>query len=135
MPGVATSLGVAIWNYDIALAWSWRLIPAVLLTSLMTTSVGFGMAHAIENPVVINFISNMIIFFVLLFSPIVIPIAQFPDWLASVHRVLPFHHMAVVIRDALSTGLVTDVATSYVVLGLWTAAGWAATAWVVGRRR
>lgn len=48
-----------------------------------------------------------------------IPIAQFPDWLASVHRVLPFHHMAVVIRDALSTGIVTDVATSYVMLGLW----------------
>ena len=135
VPGVATSLGVAVWNYDIDLTWSWTLIPAVLLTSLMTTSVGFGMAHAIENPVVINFIANMIIFFVLLFSPIVIPIEQFPDWLASVHRVLPFYHMAVVIRDGLSDGLVSNVSTSYVVLGLWTAIGWAATAWVVGRRR
>lgn len=134
IPGVAASLGVGVWNYGIDLHVSWSVIPAVLLTSLMATSVGFGMAHAVENPMVINFITNMIIFFVLLFSPIVIPIAQFPDWLASLHRILPFHHMAVVIRAALSDGLVTDVTTSYIVLTLWTAAGWAATAWVIGRR-
>lgn len=134
IPGVAASLGVGVWNYGIDLQLSWALIPAVLLTSLMSTSVGFGMAHAIENPVVVNFVTNMIIFFVLLFSPIVIPITQFPDWLAALHRVLPFYHMAVVIRDSLSSGLVTDVATSYVALTLWTVAGWTATAWVIGRR-
>lgn len=134
IPGLAASLGVGVWNYGVDLRLSWALIPAVLLTSLMATSVGFGMAHAIENPVVVNFVTNMIIFFVLLFSPIVIPIAQFPDWLAGVHRVLPFYHMAVVIRAALSDGLVTDVTTSYVVLALWTVAGWTATAWVIGRR-
>lgn len=135
LPGMAAALGVGVWRYGIDLSVSWMVLPAVLLTSLMATSVGFGMAHAIANPMVINFVTNMIVFFVLLFSPIVVPIAQFPDWLASVHRVLPFHHMAVVIRDALSDGLVTDVATSYLVLTLWTVTGWTATAWVVGRRR
>jgi ABC-type polysaccharide/polyol phosphate export permease len=101
----------------------------------MATSVGFGVAHGVENPMVINFITSMIIFFVLLFSPIVVPITQFPDWLASAHRVLPFYHMSVVIRDGLSNGMVTDVAVSCGVLGLWTLGGWTATAWVVGRRR
>lgn len=134
LPGVATSIGVAVWHYGIALNPSPMVIPALLLTSLMATSVGFGMAHGIENPMVINFITNMIVFFVLLFSPIVVPIAQFPGWLASVHRALPFYHMSVVIRDGLSNGMVTDVARSYVVLGLWTLGGWTATAWVIGRR-
>lgn len=134
LPGFVTSLGVAVWYYGIDLQVSWLIVPAVLLTALMCASVGFGMAHAIENPVVINFIANMIIFFVLLFSPIIVPIAQFPDWLASIHRVLPFYHMAQVIRDALSNGFVTDVGTSYLVLGVWTLGGWMATAWVVGRR-
>jgi ABC-2 type transport system permease protein len=134
LPGVATGLGVGVWYYGVELDVSWMVVPAVLLTSLMTTSVGFGMAHGIKNPVVINFITNMIVFFVTLFSPIVVPIAQFPAWLASIHRALPFYHMAVVIRDGLSTGLVADVGRSYLVLGLWTVAGWAATAWVVGRR-
>lgn len=134
LPGFAASLGVAVWYYAIGLHVSWLLVPAVLLTALMCSSVGFGMAHAIKNPMVINFIANMIIFFVLLFSPIIVPIAQFPDWLASIHRVLPFYHMAEVIRDALSSGFVTDAATSYAVLGVWTVAGWSATAWVIGRR-
>jgi ABC-2 type transport system permease protein len=134
IPGAATALLGGVLYYGIDLGVSWTVVPAVLLTSLMTTSVGFGMAHAIENPIVINFVTNMIVFFVLLFSPIVVPIEQFPQWLADVHRALPFHHMAVVIRDSLSTGLVTGVAQSYAVLGAWTVAGWVATAWVVGRR-
>lgn len=134
LPGFVTSLGVAVWYYGIDLQVSWLILPAVLLTALMCASVGFGMAHAIENPVVINFIANMIIFFVLLFSPIIVPIGQFPDWLASVHRALPFYHMAQVIRDGLTSGFVTNLAASYGVLGAWTVAGWAATAWVVGRR-
>lgn len=134
LPGVAVALGVGIWVYGIQVDVSPMIVPAVVLTSLMSTSVGFGMAHAVKSPVAVNFIANMVMFFVLLFSPIVIPISQFPDGLASVHRVLPFFHMAQVIRDALSNGLVADVGTSYLVLGAWTVAGWIATAWVVGRR-
>jgi len=134
IPGFATALGVGVWYYGIALQVSWMVVPAVLLTSLMCSSVGFGMAHAVKSPMVINFIANMIVFFVLLFSPIIVPVAQFPDWLASVHKALPFYHMAQVIRDGLSNGFVTEVGTSYVVLGAWTVGGWLATAWVVGRR-
>jgi ABC-2 type transport system permease protein len=134
LPGFASSVGVAVWYYGVSLETSWLVIPAVLLTSLMCASVGYGMAHAIKNPLVVNFITNMVIFFALLFSPIIVPISQFPDWLASVHRVLPFYHMAEVIRDSLSNGFVFDVGTSYLVLGGWTLIGWLATAWAVGRR-
>ncbi|HDH26136.1 MAG TPA: ABC transporter permease [Actinobacteria bacterium] len=134
LPGVAVAIGVGAWNYGVRLDVSPMIIPAVLLTSLMATSVGFGMAHGVKNPVAVNFLANMIVFFVLLFTPIVVPIAQFPDWLASIHRVLPFYHMAQVIRDALTSGLVADVGLSYLVLGAWTILGWFATAWVVGRR-
>lgn len=134
LPGVAIALGVGAWNYSAQLSVSPMVVPAVLLTSLMTTSVGFGMAHGVKNPIVINFLTNMTVFFVLLFSPIVVPIAQFPDWLASIHRVLPFYHMAQVIRDSLTNGFVADVGHSYAVLAAWTVAGWILTAWVVGRR-
>lgn len=134
LPGFVTSLGVAVWYYAVDVRISWIVVPAVGLTALMCTSVGFGMAHAIKDPLAVNFIANMVIFFVLLFSPIIVPITQFPDWLASIHQVLPFYHIAQVLRDALSTGLVADPQASYVWLTAWTLAGWCATGWVVGRR-
>ena len=82
----------------------------------MATSVGYTQGHA-SHPLVSNLIGNVTIFFVLLFTPIVYPIEQQPDWLATLQPGLPFHHMAIVIRDSLSAGLVSDVGTSYLVLG------------------
>jgi ABC-2 type transport system permease protein len=74
-------------------------------------------------------------FVVLLFSPIVYPASQLPTWLRETHRVLPFYNMATVIRAGLTKGVVSDVTTSFLVLVAWAAAGCAATAWAVGRRR
>ncbi len=134
IPGTLVSLWIAHLRYSIALDISWSIVPAILVTSLMATSVGYAFAHAIPNPRMTNLITNMIIFLVLLFSPIVVRITQFPDWWASVHRVLPFYHMANVIRAGLSYGLVDNLATSWLVLGIWTASSWLLAAWVVGRR-
>ena len=135
LPGVALSLVVAVWRYNIDLSLSWSLIPAVLLAALMANSVGFGFAHAIAEPRLTNLIVNMIIFLVLLFSPVAFPISNFPDWFASVHRVLPFFHMANIIRGGLTEGLVADLAVSYGVVSAWMAGSWALAAWVVARRR
>ena len=136
LPGTVISLLVAALVYDVALGVSWAVVPAILLTAAMATSVGYAMGHAIPEPRVTNLISNVLIFLVLLFSPIVVAIEQFPDWWAAVHRVLPFWHMSVVIRGGLTDGLIaTSVTASYLVLGAWTVAAWSLTAWVVGRRR
>jgi ABC-2 type transport system permease protein len=135
LPGTLIALLVADLYYDVALEWSWLFIPAVLLTSLMATSVGFAVAHAIPEPRYTNLLTNIVMFMAILFAPIVVPIAQFPEWWASVHRVLPFYHMAQVLRDSLSTGLVESVHTSWAVLGAWTMGAWLLVGWVVGRRK
>ena len=135
LPGTGLALFLADLYYDVDLVWSWSFIPAVLLTSLMTTSVGFGMAHAIPEPRFTNLLTNIIMFLAILFAPIVVPISQFPDWWASVHRVLPFYHMAQVLRDSLSSGLVESVGASWMTLLAWTAGAWLLAGWVVGRRK
>lgn len=135
IPGTVVSLLIAHARYSIQLDVSWSIVPAVLLTSFMATSIGFAFAHAIPDPRMTNLITNLIIFLVLLFSPIVVQISQFPDWWATMHRVLPFYHMANVIRAGLSNGLVDSVTTSWVVLSTWTVLSWLLAAWVVGRRR
>jgi ABC-2 type transport system permease protein len=136
IPGTALALWIANLRYEVAVSLSAAAVVAVLLVSLMATSVGFAFGHAIPDPRVANLLTNLIVFLVLLFSPIVVPIDLFPDWWAAVHRVLPFWHMAVVVRAGLTEGLVsTSVSASYLVLGAWTVGSWLLAAWVVGRRK
>ena len=82
-----------------------------------------------------SLVGNVIIFAVLLYTPVAFPPQQFPAWLVHVHQALPFYNMAIVLRGALSTGLVSDVARSYAILGAWTLAGLAVAGWVTSRRR
>jgi ABC-2 type transport system permease protein len=133
LPGTILALLAAVWRYGVTLDVSLLIVPAILLVALMTTSVGFGLGHGVTDPRIMNLIANLLVFFILLFSPIVWPADMLPTWLLRIHEVLPFYPMATVIRDALSDGLTTGVLRSYLVLGLWTAAGWSVAAWVVGR--
>jgi ABC-2 type transport system permease protein len=135
IPGTIVSLWVAQLRYSIDLQVSWSIVPAIALTSLMATSVGFTIGHAIPDPRLTNLVTNLIIFLALMFSPIVAPIEQFPNWWASVHEVLPLYNMANVIRAGLSEGLVVSLARSWAILGAWSLASWVLAAWVVGRRR
>ena len=134
MPGTVAALFVGAWRYDVDLHFSAVLVPAVLLSTVMCVSVGYGMALVVPNPLVINLITNAIVFLVLLFTPIVYPAGNLPDWYLRVHEVLPFYPMAQVIRAGLTEGVVTDVGGPFLVLGAWTALGIALTSWVVGRR-
>jgi len=134
IPGTAVALAVSAWAYDVVLAPSWTIVPAVLGVSAMATSVGYAFGHGIKNPRLTNLITNALIFGVLMFTPIVVPISQFPDGLATVHRVLPFWHMAEVLRSSLTVGFVDDVTTHWLVLGAWTAVSWVVALRVISRR-
>lgn len=135
IPGAATALAISAWRYALDLHISGWVLPAVLLSSFMAASVGFAIGHAVKNPALVNAITNVVIFMVLMFSPIVFPIENFPGWLAAIHRVLPFWHMANVVRASLARGLVADVWLSYLVLGAWTAGAWLLAGWAVSRQR
>ncbi len=121
-------------GYGVDLAPSLDLIPALLLSSSMATAVGYAMGHAIKRPEITNLFTNLIVFLVLMFSPIVVPIELFPDWMAAVHRVLPFWHMAQMIREGLTDGLVTGAGWSYLVAGVWTLAAVALAGRIIARR-
>jgi ABC-2 type transport system permease protein len=135
IPGFCASLGIAVWRYDLDLHVTAWVVPAVLLASLMAASVGFAIGHAVPDASLVNVLTNLIIFVVLMFSPIAFPIENFPGWLAGLHRVLPFWHMANVIRASLTRGMVTDVWVSYLALGAWTIGAWLLAARAVARRR
>jgi ABC-2 type transport system permease protein len=135
VPGIVVTLALAAWRYGVTITVSPMAVPALLLSSLMVTSVGFAMAQLIGRPVVTNAIVNALIFVVLIFSPVQFPIGRLPVWLADAHRVLPVYYLGQVLRASVTRGLVSDLPLSYAVLAAWTAAAWAGTAWVVARRR
>jgi ABC-2 type transport system permease protein len=135
IPGIVIALVLATWRYGIHLVLSPAIVPAFVLSSLMATSIAFGMAVAIQSPLITNVIINALIFVVLLFSPVAYPITQLPTWLADVQRGLPFYPLAQIIRASLTSGMVHGLAVSYTILAIWTAASWAAAAWVIGRRK
>jgi ABC-2 type transport system permease protein len=134
LPGTALALVVAGWRYHLAFSPSFLLIPAALLTLVSCASVGFAMAHAIGNPMVTSMVTNVLVFVILLYSPINFPPDRLPSWLATLHMGLPIQHAANVMRAGLTDGLATHVGTSFAILGSWALAAWLLTAWVVGRR-
>lgn len=135
LPGTAAAVLISVLVYDVQLDASLLIVPAVLLSSAMATAVGYALGHGVKDPRLVNLVTNLLVFVLLMFSPIVVPIEFFPGWLAAVHRVLPFWHMANVVRGGLTTGFVTDVGVSYAVLSAWTIGAVALAAWVIGRRR
>lgn len=135
VPGMIIALLVAAWRFDLDLTVSAVVLPAAALTLVTAASVGFALAHAIPNPVVTNLVSQILVFVILLFSPINFPPERLPEWLQAIHRLLPFQHSANVMRAGLTEGLATGVVESFTVLGAWALASWLVTAWVVGRRR
>ena len=74
-------------------------------------------------------------FVVLGFTPITYPPENLPGWLASIHDVLPFYHMGVIVRDSLTEGLVTGAARSYIIVAAWTVVAAAITGIVMRRRK
>jgi len=134
LPGMAAALLVAIWRYDISFEISLWIIPAVGLTLITGSLLGYALAHAIPNPEITQLLSGLLIFIIFGFAPISYPIENLPDWLARLNEFLPFYPMAVVVRDGLTDGIATDVGRAYAVLGAWALASAVISGEVLRRR-
>lgn len=135
-PFVVTLLAARVRYPDVELAVSPAVVGAVLLVVFTGTMVGYALAYAIVDPKVTQLVTQVLVFALLGFAPIVVPAQQMPDWLVTVNDWLPLSHMATVVRDALTDGLVTaDVGRAYLVLAVWALAAGAAAVRELGRRR
>lgn len=134
LPGVIVALVVGSMKYDFALQFNPWAIPALLLIVLTATSVGQAIALVSPKPELVNVLTNLIIFGMFLFSPINFPIGRLPNWLASIHRVLPVKYAADAVRGSLIPEYTDDLPLALMVLALWCVLG-LATNYVVATRR
>jgi ABC-2 type transport system permease protein len=120
LPGTVLALFVGVLRYDITLSVAPWVIFAALLVSLTAAAIGYAMA-AVLPPTVAMLMTQLLVFVILLFSPISVSSDRFPDWLASLHNVLPLEPMAELMRAGLATSTFSIGAGSLAVLVAWCA--------------
>lgn len=132
LPGTVLALLVGVLRYDVSLDVSVWAVPAALLISLTAAALGYAMS-ALLPPMVAMLITQLLVFTILLFTPISVPASNFPDWLASVHQVLPLEPMADLLRASLSSAFSVSTG-SILVLIAWCVAAVTAAGLALKRR-
>jgi ABC-2 type transport system permease protein len=135
IPAAVFALILAEARYGIPLSVSAAIVPASLLTAFTGTMLGYALGHAIPSPMLTYLLTQVLLFGVFGFTPVVFPARQLPGWLAGLNWWLPFGHMAVIVRAGLTTAAGGGIASSYLIVALWGLAGALAAGWAVGRRR
>jgi len=133
IPGMAFAVAVAALRFGLQLNVSPLVIPAVIMVVLTATSIGYAVASLLPAAVA-QMLSQVLVVFILMFSPLNFPADRLPGWLAAIHRVLPIESMGDVIRGSLAPDAFPLTLGAFLVLGAWCAATFAATSLVLTRR-
>jgi ABC-2 type transport system permease protein len=102
VPGSLLALIVASWHFHFSLDPNPLAFVALGLVALTGCAIGNAIAAVSPHPQVTNLLTNVIVFFLFLFSPINFPIERLPAWLQSLHEVLPVEPMAELVRSTLT---------------------------------
>jgi len=121
VPAVLVTILVAALRYHVDFSVSLTIVPAVLLVSFTATMIGEALGHGIANPMLVRVSTQALNIFVVGFCAVVFPVDRLPDWLQAVNQVLPFMHMSTIMRAALTTEPVSDLAFAYSVVIFWAA--------------
>lgn len=136
LPSAAVALGVAAWRYDLDLSVSPLVVIGAFLVVSVASAIGYAFSHGLPNPRTTHLITQLLIFVVILFSPVSFPAERLPGWLQAIHTWLPPEHAANVMRGTLTDGLVDgSLVPSFALLTVWAIGSWLVTARVITRRR
>ena len=133
LPGVILALAIGALHFDFGLTVNPLIVPALFLISLTGISIGYCIAHGAPKPQTAHLATQIIVFAIMLFSPVMYPIEQLPEWLATVHKFLPIKYMADLSRGTL-TDIEVNLGLAFSVVGIWALASVILT-YVLVRRR
>lgn len=102
LPAVVFALVLGAWHYDFALSLSPWLLAAVPLSVLSLAGLGVAMAVVSPHAQLTNALTQLIIFYVLFFAPVLMPSEQLPWLLRQVATVLPPTYAADAMRATVS---------------------------------
>jgi ABC-2 type transport system permease protein len=132
LPGMVLGIVAGVVRFDVHLSIAPWVVLAALLVSLTSASVGYAMASVLP-PMLAMLLTQVLVFVVLLFSPVSYPASRMPEWLQTAHEFLPIEPMAQLVRAGLARDAFTVPGRSVVVLCVWCAVS--VTAALVALRR
>ena len=133
LPGMVLGIVAGVLRFDVQLSIAPWLVAAALLVSLTSASVGYAMASVLP-PMLAMLLTQVLVFVVLLFSPVSYPASRMPEWLQHAHEYLPIEPMAQVVRAGLASADFSVPGRSVVVLGVWCVASVGAALAALRRR-
>jgi ABC-2 type transport system permease protein len=133
LPGMVLGVVAGVLRFNVHLSIAPWVVLAALLVSLTSASVGYAMASVLP-PMLAQLLTQVLIFVVLLFSPVSYPASRMPEWLQTAHQFLPIEPMAQLIRAGLANADFTVPGRSIVVLGVWVCVAVAAALTALRRR-
>ena len=118
LPGTVLGVAAGAWRFDVDLSISPLIALAAPLVSFVAAVVGYSLA-CVAPPAVAQLGSQVLVFVVLLFSPVSFPASRLPQWLAAIHQWLPVQPMADLMRSVLMADTFTMPTRSVLVLTVW----------------
>jgi ABC-2 type transport system permease protein len=134
LPATALAVAFGAWHYNLSLAVEPAVLLVAVLAVLSLAGVGVAMAVLSPYPQLTNMLTQLIIFYVLLFAPVLFPKEYLPSLLRHVSVYLPPTYVADGLRGSLTDLPGTHLARSMLVMFGFAIASIGLSAAVIRRR-
>jgi ABC-2 type transport system permease protein len=121
LPAVAFTVVLGAWHYDLSFTFEPAFIAVALLAVFSLAGVGVAMAVYSPHQQVTNALTQLIIFYVLFFAPVLLPKEQLPEVLQFTSNFAPPTYAADGVRATL-----TELPGTHLARSLWVMTGFAA---------
>lgn len=134
IPSAAATIAFGAWYYGLSLSLSPLILLVVPLAILSLAGVGVMIAMLSPFQQLTNAITQLVIFYVLLFSPVMMPASQLPWLLRHTADFMPPTYVAAAVRATTTSLPGTHLAKSLAVMAIFGAASIAVSSITVRRR-
>lgn len=134
LPGTVLAVLFGAWHYDLSLSVQPVVAVAAVLAVFSLAGVGVTMAILSPYQQLTNMLTQLVIFYVLLFAPVLVPREYLPGALQAVSVYLPPTYVADAMRGSLTDLPGTHLGRSLLVMTGFAFASVALSSYVIRRR-
>lgn len=134
VPGIILALVLGGWYYDLSLHFDPLVIAVVLLSMLSMAGVGMAMAILVPYMQLVNALTQLLIFYFIFFSPVLLPAEQLPEVLQWTAKLLPPGYAADAMRATLTDLPNTNLGQSMAAMAVFSVVSLSLSAIAIRRR-